>query len=216
MNAARLFASGGLARAARLLTASAAISALAACVTQPIAPATQIVLLPQADGTPSAVVVTTAGGSSTLSQPFQRATLRDGDKTAPAVDRTTADEARATYGAILSATPPAPARFTVFFQTGGTQLTAESQAVMATVLREALARSGAELVITGHTDTVGAGPANDALSLRRAEDVRALFIGRGFAPTRIEAAGRGERELAVPTADNVAEPRNRRVDILVR
>jgi outer membrane protein OmpA-like peptidoglycan-associated protein len=33
---------------------------------------------------------------------------------------------------------------------------------------------------------------------------------------RIEAAGRGERELAVPTADEVDEPRNRRVTVEVR
>jgi len=33
---------------------------------------------------------------------------------------------------------------------------------------------------------------------------------------RIAVSGRGEREPAVSTADNVAEPRNRRVEILVR
>jgi outer membrane protein OmpA-like peptidoglycan-associated protein len=87
---------------------------------------------------------------------------------------------------------------------------------MAAVLDEALKRSGAELFIVGHTDTQGAGPANDALSLRRAQDVQAMFVQRGFPANRIESAGRGERELAVPTPDNVAEPRNRRVEILVR
>ncbi len=190
---------------------------LAACATPAPAPVgTRVVLLPQADGTPSAVIVTTKSGSSTLSSPYQRATVRDGDLAAPAVDQSNASEARAVYGTLLDAMPPAPQRFTVFFQTGGTQLTAESQVVMGRVLDEALKRSGAELVIIGHTDTRGAGPANDALSLRRAGELRDMFVQRGFAAARIEAAGRGERELAVPTADNVDEPRNRRVEILVR
>jgi outer membrane protein OmpA-like peptidoglycan-associated protein len=42
------------------------------------------------------------------------------------------------------------------------------------------------------------------------------MIERGFAPDRIDAVGRGEREPVVPTEDEVAEPRNRRADVLVR
>jgi len=37
-----------------------------------------------------------------------------------------------------------------------------------------------------------------------------------ISPERIQARGRGERELLVPTADEVREPRNRRVEINVR
>jgi outer membrane protein OmpA-like peptidoglycan-associated protein len=42
------------------------------------------------------------------------------------------------------------------------------------------------------------------------------LIARGIASESIVAIGRGKRELLVPTADGVAEPRNRRVEILVR
>jgi outer membrane protein OmpA-like peptidoglycan-associated protein len=38
----------------------------------------------------------------------------------------------------------------------------------------------------------------------------------GIPIDRIRVAGRGEREPLVPTADNVDEPRNRRVEIIVR
>jgi outer membrane protein OmpA-like peptidoglycan-associated protein len=84
------------------------------------------------------------------------------------------------------------------------------------VLADALARSGGDIVITGHTDTVGAGASNDVLSAQRAQQVRQILIDRQFPAERIEAAGRGERDLAVPTADEVEEPRNRRVAIEVR
>jgi OmpA-OmpF porin, OOP family len=43
-----------------------------------------------------------------------------------------------------------------------------------------------------------------------------LLIARGIAPDSIRAVGRGMRELRVPTAAGVAEPRNRRVEITVR
>jgi outer membrane protein OmpA-like peptidoglycan-associated protein len=43
-----------------------------------------------------------------------------------------------------------------------------------------------------------------------------MLIELGIPPERIQARGRGERELLVPTEDEVSEPRNRRVEINVR
>ena len=37
-----------------------------------------------------------------------------------------------------------------------------------------------------------------------------------FSAELITAYGRGEREPAVPTADEVAEPRNRRAEVIIR
>jgi len=42
------------------------------------------------------------------------------------------------------------------------------------------------------------------------------MVERGIPADRIQARGRGERELLVRTADEVREPRNRRVEINVR
>ena len=73
-----------------------------------------------------------------------------------------------------------------------------------------------DIVVIGHTDTVGALAYNDRLSLARAERLREMLIEMGLPAVRIQAAGRGKRELLVPTDDNVSEPRNRRVEINVR
>jgi outer membrane protein OmpA-like peptidoglycan-associated protein len=54
------------------------------------------------------------------------------------------------------------------------------------------------------------------LSLKRAERVRKDFTDRGIPDNAINVAGRGEREPVVLTADEVNEPRNRRVEINVR
>ena len=71
-------------------------------------------------------------------------------------------------------------------------------------------------MVIGHTDRVGAVPYHDTLSLRRAERVRDELVKVGIAAERIRVAGRGEREPLVATPDEVAEPRNRRVEITVR
>jgi outer membrane protein OmpA-like peptidoglycan-associated protein len=72
------------------------------------------------------------------------------------------------------------------------------------------------VLVVGHTDAVGNDTFNDALGLQRAEVVRAALIRLGVPANDVRAVSRGKRELAVATPDGVAEPRNRRVEILVR
>ena len=198
----------------RVLSLSLALL-LAACST----PGTRVVLLPQEGGAPSAVVVRAKAGpgaETTVSQPYQRATAASGATGAPRIDQADPAKVQAEHRALFEMAPPRPQRYTLYFDAGGTVLTAESQKVLEEVLAGALARSGGDMVITGHTDTVGSGASNDALSAERARQVRQMLAERQFPAERIEAAGRGERELAVPTADEVDEPLNRRVTIEVR
>jgi outer membrane protein OmpA-like peptidoglycan-associated protein len=68
--------------------------------------------------------------------------------------------------------------------------------------------------ITGHTDRTGSAADNLRLSLRRAEAVRDALIARGASETLFVVHGAGETDLMVPTADGVAAPQNRRVEIL--
>ena len=196
-----------------LLMPAALALLLAACST----PSTRVVLLPQEGGAPSAVVVRAkAGAEVVVSQPYQRATAASGAGGAPKLDQADPAKVQAENRALFEMLPPRPQRYTLYFDAGGTVLTAESQKVLEEVLAAALARSGGDMVITGHTDTVGSGASNDALSAQRAQQVRQMLAERQFPPARIEAAGRGERDLAVQTADEVDEPRNRRVTIEVR
>jgi len=192
-------------------TASLALL-MAGCST----PGTRVILLPQEDGSPSAVTVRTQGGEQLVTQPYQRATAPAGTKEAASLDRADPAEVRASNKTLFDLAPPKPERFDLFFDAGGTALTAESTRALDGVVSAALNRPGADITVTGHTDTRGSTGDNDALSMRRAQEIRQLLASRGFPANRIEAIGRGERELAVQTADNVDEPRNRRVVIVVR
>ncbi|HWT18323.1 MAG TPA: OmpA family protein, partial [Variovorax sp.] len=189
---------------ARLFAAALATALLAACST----PGTRVVLLPQADDKPSAVIVRAKDGEEVLSRPYQRATAAVGASGAPVVDQADPAKVQADHKILFDMRPPAPQRYTVYFEVGGTTLTPASQQVMNEALMAAQTRSGSDIVVTGHTDTKGALEQNDMLSQRRAQEVVQLFVERQFPAKRIEAVGRGERELAVPTADEVDEPRN--------
>lgn len=177
------------------------------------APVSQVILLPQ-ERAGSAVEVRAQAAQAVLATPYAEANVsRDG---AIETGQTDARQVQARYGQLLSVQPAPPRTFTLYFQSGGTAFTPESEAELDTVLQQATQRPGGEIVVVGHTDRVGSEAANDALSLRRAQATRELLIARGFDARRIEAVGRGERDPAVPTADEVAEPRNRRTEIVVR
>lgn len=182
---------------------------LAAC-----APTTRVTLLPRADGRASAVTVTTGQGTLLLDKAYQQADVaRNGDLS---TDTTTAERLQARHPELIALQPLPPERFVLEFEPGTSQLTPDSQARLDTVMVQARARAGGEIVVTGHTDRQGSLEANDQLSLERAHAIRQLLVERGFKPDLIDAVGRGEREPVVPTEDEVAEPRNRRAEILVR
>lgn len=192
-----------------LLLCALTLGALGAC-----APATRVTLLPQADGSASAVEVRSRETAQVLSQPYQTAEV--GGRGGIATGSTTADALRQQYPQLLTLKAVAPERFVLEFEPGTSTLTADSHARLGDIIERARARSGGEIVVTGHTDRQGTLEANDRLSLERAQAIRALLVERGFRPELVEAVGRGEREPLVPTDDEVAEPRNRRAELLVR
>ena len=173
----------------------------------------RVVLLPSPEGRPTAVVVRDARGEVVLDKPYAGVQRWAGEispvQTSPA-------EVDKWFGAALAAQPLKPRSFTLYFAGGAEMLTPESEAELATIKREIAGRPASEVMVIGHTDTVGGLEANDKLSLKRATAVREILIAAGVPGEKIETAGRGEREPLVKTGDEVAEPQNRRVEISVR
>ena len=69
--------------------------------------------------------------------------------------------------------------------------------------------------VSGHTDSVGSDAANQALSERRAQQVRATLVEAGLARARVEAQGLGEGEPVADNANAAGRAKNRRVEIVV-
>ena len=74
--------------------------------------------------------------------------------------------------------------------------------------------AGITLYIAGHTDTVGSPTHNFKLSQDRARSIAAWFRKRGV-KIPISYEGFGETSLAVKTADNIDEVKNRRADYVL-
>ena len=187
-------------------------------VTPPPAPPTRdetIVLLPGPDGKVGALTVTHEGQQRTLDAPYAAArvqrqgTLEDGG-------RLTAEQVQQGFAPALGAQPPRPVRFVLYFLDNSDEFTSASKLEITKIFAEIAGHPAPEIVVVGHTDRVGSLTYNDALSLRRAERVRAGLVQMGIRLEQISVAGRGEREPLVTTEDEIAEPRNRRVEITVR
>ena len=201
-------------RALRAGAVAAVAALLGACAA---APNTRelVVLVPDQGGTTGAVVVTNPrGGATVLDKPYTSALLEKGEPAAPpAVGR---DEVAKLFTHALGAQPERPVSFLLYFLGDSDEYTPESKDAFEKVFAEVARRKAAEIAVIGHTDRVGPLEYNDTLSLRRAERVRKDFVDRGVPANAVNVAGRGEREPIVPTADEVSEPRNRRVEINVR
>jgi len=173
-----------------------------------------MVLLPDENGGHGQVAILKPDGTgeTLVSEANSRATL----SATPAIHPLGSKGLKPTEAALLASLPPPPKSFTLYFLEGTTEMTEKSAPLLDEIKAEIAGRPGAEVQVTGHTDTVGSDADNDALSQKRAEEIMSLLASKGFDRTIMSAVGRGERELQVPTDDNVSSPVNRRVEVIVR
>ena len=196
----------------------AAIAAILGACAVPPNTRELVVLVPDQGGTTGAVVVTKPvfwGTSSVLlDKPYTATLLEKGDAVPPPAVESEQVGKLFTYA--IAAQPERPISFQLYFLEDSDEYTVASKDAFEKVFVEIARRKVAEVAVIGHTDRVGPLEYNDTLSLRRAERVRKDFVARGIPTSAIDVAGRGEREPVVPTADEVSEPRNRRVEINIR
>jgi outer membrane protein OmpA-like peptidoglycan-associated protein len=195
-----------------------------ACTKPHVAPApapaptsqTLVVLLPDSDtGTTGRAYISNNGGSTDLNAARDSVTTSAG-QAPPAVATMSEDEVRRVFGDALSALPQPPVHFTLYFKFESDELTDESRALLPEILATVKQRSIPEVLVVGHTDTMGAPRTNLELGMNRATAVYRILIQVGFDPSTIEIRSHGESDPLVKTPDETPEPRNRRVEISVR
>jgi len=179
-------------------------------------PAGLVILLPHPEtGEVGGATVSAGGATVELTEGGEGTRVREGQEPTTPAPIPSAEVDRI-FGAAMGARAPAPAQFLLFFVTGGEQLTEESERLVPEILAEIRRRPSPDFSIIGHTDRTGDEEFNIALGLRRAELVRDLLVASGVDPALMELASHGEADPLVPTADEVAEARNRRVEVTIR
>ena len=178
-----------------------------------------IVLLPDPDGKVGTITVTTNGGSQVVDKPGYAIEIEDFNKTPIAPKPLNENEIKEVFGSALSAQPDPSNRFLLFilyFEHDTTKLTHGSKDLLPEVLRTIKNRKSNEVYVVGHTDLVGTEAYNIELSSKRARHVRDLLVSNGIKPGTFFVSYYGKSRPLVPTQNDVPEPRNRRVEVLVR
>jgi outer membrane protein OmpA-like peptidoglycan-associated protein len=101
------------------------------------------------------------------------------------------------------------------FTSGTTQLTPESIPTLRDLAAILKAYPSAEVRLAGHTDNVGDANTNQALSLDRAEGVKALLVKSGIAAKRLSTVGYGQDKPIAPNNTEEGKAKNRRLELVV-
>jgi outer membrane protein OmpA-like peptidoglycan-associated protein len=195
----------------RYLAACAVVAGLTAgCATK----RTVVLLLPDEGGTVGRAGVSNQAGSVELVDARSAAVVEKGH--APRlVPSMSAAEISQKYAETVAGLPAAPIRFTVYFQFDSDTLTDESRRLVPRILTTVKERAAKDVIVVGHTDRMGTTPENFALGLKRATAVRNLLTAAGLDRSIVDVTSLGESDPVVRTANGQAEPRNRRVEIVV-
>jgi outer membrane protein OmpA-like peptidoglycan-associated protein len=128
----------------------------------------------------------------------------------------TPEDARALLReAAIACRPATESGFVAYFGFDETNITDRARQTLDAVVAAVNALGTTALSVVGHTDTVGSDGYNQGLSEARARMIADALTARGVPPGAMTLAGRSENEPAVATGDNVREPKNRRVEIVL-
>lgn len=179
-------------------------------------PKSVFVLLPDPDGSVGAIELTNERGSILLDKAGEGMTVAGPNSPPLSAKPMSRAEIEETFKAALAAEPLQPESFLLYFESNSTILTIQSHELMSQILASIKFRESVDISVVGHTDRAGSRSYNLKLSNRRAETIRDLLVERGVSAKYLQMTSHGEGNLLIDTPDNVAEPKNRRVEVIVR
>lgn len=175
---------------------------------------TTVILLPDEDGATGSVALQAEKTSVIMSTPYTLSNVRGTEPSkVQKIDKTLVEKE---YVDLFKAQPTKPEIFVLYFAYGSTELTEDSKKLIPMVIEAVKMRSPASVSIVGHSDRSGKDSYNISISLKRAESVKIKLLNAGLSTDKLLIDSHGENNPIIPTADGVSEPKNRRVEIMVR
>jgi len=174
------------------------------------------VLLPNSDGTPSSITITNPAGTQEIRQPCQVVRVERSDVAPTAPFAFDEPSVKRLFGTTEDNMPAPELTFVLHFDENKDVLNAESAARLPDIFRAIRDRHSTMVTVTGHTDTTGTPKYNDDLAMKRAQNVAGTLKAQGLDSSSLFVTSHGATDLLIKTGPDKAEPRNRRVEVIVR
>lgn len=180
------------------------------------APRSQFVLLPSPDGHTGTVNVASKIGVASLSEIYESTDIsRSEDR--PSTPRVLSeDTVKTLFRDALSVHPPAPVKYILYFEPSASRLTQESEKLLRQIVDHIQKVSATDISISGHADKSGSRDLNIKISRERAMETARLLTEMGIPAESLEVSSHGTELPLIDTPEGVPEPRNRRVELVVR
>ncbi len=171
--------------------------------------------MPEDDGSTGEVVVKNKSSSTVLNKAYTYAEV-DGDSSNLLSKSADEIQIKKEYHPLFTAEPMKAVHVILYFKHDSTILTEQSMALIPKVLKLAKDREPSQISVIGHTDSLGESEYNNRLALKRAKIVGEILKTSDITLKIIQIKSHGENDPLIVTDDNVAEVRNRRVEIMIR
>lgn len=178
-------------------------------------PKTTVVLL-ENDAVHNAVEVKTPAGSVVIDKPYYYTLMTGTDNQPSLIQKADPERIRQKHATVLSVLPEKAVSMLFYFEPGTADITQESKNQVETLIRLIETREPASVDIIGHSDRAGDADKNYELALERAHAVEKFLLEGNVKLERSTVMSYGENEPMVPTEDGVSEPKNRRVEVIIR
>jgi len=190
--------------------------------TQPLATntsSTTVVLLKNRKAH-NAIIISTKKGKQKLDKPREFLDVKKRGLTKPKI--MSRRELKRRFKILLSLKIPQAKSYRLFFKKDKMELTNSSKKLIGKIVKSIINRAPSITDIIGNTDTIGSEEKNFKISMKQSTYVASILKKEilnaltGIKDISLESKGYGELDLLIPTANNIAEERNRNVEILIK
>ena len=179
------------------------------------APKVQITLLPEDNGKTGVITIADSKGEKhTIDQAY--AALDVSQKGDIASKQETQESVQSKYAEVLNAMPSKPQSYLFFFSFDSANLDTKQFGELKTIAQLIKDEGVVDVICIGHSDSAGDKEYNKTLSLLRAKTVAEKLMTYGVAKSLIELRYYGDADPLVVTANNKANAKNRRVEIILK
>ncbi len=175
-----------------------------------------VILSPTENGAVGALKLETNKGAGVLKEDGKALFIEDRDALPSLQEPIDKEKTQQVFQDALRVHPLMPESFLLYFHLNSNELTEDSKKLVDDILAAIKKRESRDISVIGHTDRTGSDNYNRKLSLERAQLVYEILRLQNVVEEDMTIIYHGEGNPLIPTADNIAEPRNRRVEVMVR